>query len=224
MRARESQDRKNGGNGGRGTLAQIAQACGVSAMTVSRALRENTSIAEDTRKRIRRVAEEMGYHPNVKRGRPRRQRRESRPAVDVIVSTAHSSVTLFYAQLLVSIEQELARRGHDCVIRTCNSRYDDFLSICETMRQADTCGTLAIGHFDVERVRTLLDIDSHTVLVDHVGDVFLAGSALAQDENIHIDGGHPPHHVIQLFYGGAFTHVKGLSSRGPTHPAGVCRR
>ena len=46
------------------TLKKIAEALGVSAMTVSRALNNRSNVEESTRKRILAKAEEMGYTPN----------------------------------------------------------------------------------------------------------------------------------------------------------------
>jgi len=46
------------------TLKQIAEALGVSAMTVSRALNNRSNVEESTRERILEKAEEMGYTPN----------------------------------------------------------------------------------------------------------------------------------------------------------------
>tara|TARA_R100000027_G_scaffold17378_2_gene12567 strand:- start:8861 stop:9865 length:1005 start_codon:yes stop_codon:yes gene_type:complete len=46
------------------TLKQIAAASGVSAMTVSRAFREGTSVRKDVRDRILQEAERLGYQPN----------------------------------------------------------------------------------------------------------------------------------------------------------------
>ena len=42
-------------------MADIAKAVGVSPMTVSRAFRQDTSVGEETRKKILMIAEEMGY-------------------------------------------------------------------------------------------------------------------------------------------------------------------
>lgn len=46
------------------TQQDIANACNVSKATVSLALRNHPSLPEETRKRIREMAEKMGYHPN----------------------------------------------------------------------------------------------------------------------------------------------------------------
>jgi LacI family transcriptional regulator len=46
------------------TLADIARKAGVSVMTVSRALRNQVNISPATQKRIRDIADELGYRPN----------------------------------------------------------------------------------------------------------------------------------------------------------------
>lgn len=46
------------------TITDIAKACGVSATTVSLALRNNARVSEETREKIRATAEKMGYRVN----------------------------------------------------------------------------------------------------------------------------------------------------------------
>ena len=46
------------------TLREIASAAGVSVMTVSRALRNQSNLSPETRARVQRIAEELGYRPN----------------------------------------------------------------------------------------------------------------------------------------------------------------
>ena len=50
------------------TMADVARLAGVSAMTVSRALRPDSAIAADTRARIFRIIEEIGYVPDMTAG------------------------------------------------------------------------------------------------------------------------------------------------------------
>ncbi len=51
-------------NRNRITIADVAAAAGVSLMTVSRAMNDRDGINAETRTRILRIAEEMGYHPS----------------------------------------------------------------------------------------------------------------------------------------------------------------
>ena len=47
------------------SLKTIAEKCGVSTATVSKALNGQKDIGEETRSRIKKVAEELGYFPNA---------------------------------------------------------------------------------------------------------------------------------------------------------------
>ena len=47
------------------SLKTIAERCGVSTATVSKALNDHQDISEATRKRVRQVADELGYFPNA---------------------------------------------------------------------------------------------------------------------------------------------------------------
>ena len=47
------------------SLKTIADKCGVSTATVSKALNDQKDISEETKSRIRTVAEQLGYFPNA---------------------------------------------------------------------------------------------------------------------------------------------------------------
>jgi LacI family transcriptional regulator len=62
------------------TLAIVARRAGVHRSTVSLALRNNARIPEETRRRIRQIAEELGYRPNPLVTALMQLRRSARPA------------------------------------------------------------------------------------------------------------------------------------------------
>ncbi len=64
-------------------MKEIASRAGVSLMTVSRALRNQPTVAEATRTRIQKLAEEMGYRPNPMVSTLMAQIRGSRPSSDI---------------------------------------------------------------------------------------------------------------------------------------------
>ncbi|MBI2437815.1 MAG: LacI family DNA-binding transcriptional regulator [Lentisphaerae bacterium] len=157
------------------TVTRVAAECGVSAMTVSRALRNDPCVAQKTRSCIVRAADALGYRVRIGYGRPHRTMEQPRPAVDVIMGTALIPESQFYTRLLFAIEKELGRQGNDCLIRTCNGTYEDFLSLCETLRRSDATGRLFVGYLPVEQIQTLIDLDPQLILVDHTGDPRLRG-------------------------------------------------
>jgi LacI family gluconate utilization system Gnt-I transcriptional repressor len=95
---------------GRVRLADVAAAAGVSAMTVSRALREPDRLHPDTLKRIRAKIRELGYLPNQS-ARSLASRRSS--IVGAIVPTLANSV---YAGTLQGMSNALNRFGFELML------------------------------------------------------------------------------------------------------------
>lgn len=91
------------------TLKDVAAAAGVSISTASRALAGNPVIAERTRQRVRRCAEELNYRPNP-------QARALRSARTNIIGVALPSLANpFFARMAHAIQQEAAD-NHLCTI------------------------------------------------------------------------------------------------------------
>src|SRR4051812_7080617 len=67
------------------TIDSVAEHAGVSRATVSKALNGRQDIAQDTRDRVVRAAEELGYRPTTARWEPAR-RRSLVAVVDVLES------------------------------------------------------------------------------------------------------------------------------------------
>ncbi len=96
------------------TIVDIARALGVSAMTVSRALRGSAEVSEKTRKKVLRCAQDMGYRPN----RWARSLVTQKTAIIGIVvpDISHS----FFAEVTRGIEDVLSGAGYNILL--CDSR------------------------------------------------------------------------------------------------------
>ena len=151
------------------SISQIAEECGVSHMTVSRALRKSNKVAEKTRRKIQNAAKRLGYRLNVRMGRPRSYPKRG-GSVDVVMGASFAPGNMFCMNLLIVIEQGLARLGQDCVIRTCDGEYGSFLSLCESLRASAATGTIVIGAFLLEQTETILDISPGALFLDYMGD------------------------------------------------------
>ncbi len=154
------------------TVQTVARICGVSAVTVSRAFRPDTSVNPKTRKKILKAAEEAGYRPRVRMGRPRRPSNVQRERVEVILGGKLQ--TTFYSAILTAIECELATRGRVCLIRSANGEFQSFMQLCEMLRAAPQSPTLLVGYLPTKQVHALLEARPQTLLVDHTGDPALA--------------------------------------------------
>ena len=95
---------------GRITLKDIAERCGYTANTVSRALRDDEKLPENTRKTIQQLAREMGYVPNSS---ARALRYGSSRTIAVIVNDINNP---YYANLLSQMDQELKARNYHLMI------------------------------------------------------------------------------------------------------------
>ncbi len=152
------------------SIAAIAQECGVSLMTVSRALRNSPSVRSETREQILKAAEKIGYHRPLKTGRPPSPSGFGRSQAELVIGLFDRNVALFYTEILTSLEQNLAANGHDCVVRTCLDGYKQFMALKETLRTSDAAGTFVLGHFDTEQLCAILDVAPKALLLDNPGD------------------------------------------------------
>ncbi|RPI28395.1 MAG: LacI family transcriptional regulator [Acidobacteria bacterium] len=98
------------------TIVDIARKLGVSAMTVSRALRGSQEVSDRTRRRVLRCAEELGYKPN-RWARSLVTRQTSIIGV-VVPDISHS----FFAEVTRGLEEVVSRAGYNVLL--CDSWLD----------------------------------------------------------------------------------------------------
>ena len=153
------------------TIKDIAEACGVSLMTVSRALREKTSVKEETKKRILAEAERQGYTNVARQGRPANGAAPGQ--VQLILGNINGSMYYFHMRLLTALEQKLAQNGFECIIRTTNGSYNIFLRLIERIKRSRCAGTIIFGSFDSEQLEHLLSSLPNAILLDnHIRESF----------------------------------------------------
>jgi DNA-binding LacI/PurR family transcriptional regulator len=152
------------------SIAYIADICGVSAMTVSRALRNNPCVKESTRRIIVKTAEELGYIRSPRLGRPATSGNRIPQTVELIISVTGRSISIFHSKLLAVIERELSKENCDCIVRTCGGDYEQFLTLLENIRNSKAAATILIGGFTPEYLRSLLKAVPNAVLLDDPGN------------------------------------------------------
>ena len=98
---------------GRITLKDIAERCGYTANTVSRALRDDEKLPQSTRSAIQKLAREMGYVPN---NSARALRCGSSRTIAVIINDINNP---YYSNILSQIDQLLkAKNYHPMILCT----------------------------------------------------------------------------------------------------------
>ena len=147
------------------TLGMIAEACRVSTMTVSRALREDSPVRPETRDLVRRTAERLGYIRSSRQGRPllaSAQRRQ----VQLILGSGGGELSYFHLRLLIALDKELSSRGFECLIRCADGEWATFMRLLERVKR-DPSSAVILGIFPPEQLRALLGAAAGALLVDN---------------------------------------------------------
>lgn len=152
------------------SLDRIAAECGVSPMTVSRALRQLPSVSESTRARIFEAAARLGYLPSLRGGRKatRHEELQSRP-VQIIARERSGGISRFHAELMLELIRLLAARRYECIVRVSDGSYREFLRMLSHAGKTDAAATLLVGAFQEKELRSLLRAIPGAILLDDPG-------------------------------------------------------
>ncbi|MCD6449459.1 MAG: LacI family DNA-binding transcriptional regulator [Thermotogaceae bacterium] len=118
------------------TIRDIAEKAGVSINTVSRALNNKPDISEETRKKILRIAKELGYVKNVAASSLRSRRTN---IVGVIIA---DSANPFYAEVLKGIEVASRKYGYQIILMNTERIYENEERAIEVLLQRRVDGLL----------------------------------------------------------------------------------
>ena len=119
------------------TLRDIAEKLGVSAATVSRALKNSKEISPTLRRKVHALAEKWNYRPNpfarsLRKGTPR--------IIGVIVPNI---VTHFHSGVIAGIEDRARRDGYSVICTNSRERYDVEVGLCEELAALHVEGIIA---------------------------------------------------------------------------------
>ncbi|MCQ2506387.1 MAG: LacI family transcriptional regulator [Lachnospiraceae bacterium] len=151
------------------SMKAVAAKCNVSIATVSKALSNGThkDISDETRERIRLVANELGYYPN-QAARTLKTNRSNNLGV-LFTDAAYSGLTHdFFAPILDSFKNEAESRGYDITFLSRNQNLGSS-SYVERCRQRSIDGVIiACIDFNQKAVIELLNSDIPVVTIDYV--------------------------------------------------------
>ncbi len=147
-------------------LIDVATRCGVSVATVSKALNDKGDIGEDTKERIRRVCEEMGYFPNssartLKLGR-------SYDLGVVFIAEDESGLTHdYFSSILEAFRVQAQKQGYDITFIG-SSEKEPQMSCLERAKYRGVDGVLiACADYENKEVFELIHSDLPVVTIDH---------------------------------------------------------
>ena len=149
------------------SMKDIAQHCGVSVATVSKALNGQPDIGEETRNRIAEVAREMGYMTNSA-ARALKTNRTYNLGVLFVDERRSGLAHEYFSSVLESFKVEAENHGYDITFINHNvgGKPTSYLQHC-LYRGVDGV-VIACVDFNDPRVRELVDSGIPLVTIDHI--------------------------------------------------------
>ena len=149
------------------SMKQIAEICGVSVATVSKALNGQKDIGEETREIIKRKAEELGYMTNSA-ARMLKTNRSYNLGVLFEDMGGLGLTHEFFASVLEGFKTEAHAQGYDItfISKSLMNRSSTYLQHCN-YRGFDGVGIICVNFFDSD-VLDLINSDIPVATVDHI--------------------------------------------------------
>ena len=145
------------------TLKHIAEALGVSAMTVSRALNDRSNVDEETKQRVLKKAQSMGYRPN--RVAKSLVSRKTYTIGVVIPEITHA----FFPEVVRGIEEITYQSDYQLFLTNANEQFNREREAIETLRAQRVDGLLissSLTETDYSFYQDLIDSETHVVFFD----------------------------------------------------------
>ena len=149
------------------SLKTIAEKCGVSTATVSKALNDQRDISEETKSRVRKTAEALGYFPNAA-ARALKTNRSYNIGV-LFEEEAGSGLTHeYFSGVLNGLKVQSEKQGYDITfINTCFENRK--MSYYEHCRYRNFEGVVIVcANFDDPDVIELMNSEIPVVTIDYV--------------------------------------------------------
>lgn len=147
------------------TLKDIAKALNLSPSTVSRAMKDNPAISEETRRVVQLYAREHRYKPNTL---AMQLRTNPNNTIGVIVPEI---VHYFFSTVLSGIQEEAESEGYKLLFCHSQEDYEREVKSVETLLDARVCGVLASQSKDTkvfDHFQEIIDNNIHLVFFDRI--------------------------------------------------------
>ncbi|MEL7834814.1 LacI family DNA-binding transcriptional regulator [Fodinibius sp. Rm-B-1B1-1] len=145
------------------TIYDIAKKAGVSIATVSRVVNNSDGIADKTREKVLKVADELGYYPQAyAQGLARKKK-------NIIMVVVPVLSNYFFMEVLAGIQDEISNYDYDLNIFNVQSNGDDnmFSQVENIIKRQWADGYLFIStHMHDEELKKLQNYDMPITLID----------------------------------------------------------
>lgn len=145
-------------------LSDIAEAMGVSSVTVSKALSDQKGVSEELRAKIKKMADEMGY---VKPFAERKIRSDKSYNIGVLMSEKYlSKYDSFYWQLYQEVSKSAALKSCFIFIEVVSVADEDTVTMPKLIRERKADGVIVIGKLAKAYLAGLEEQDVPCVYLD----------------------------------------------------------
>lgn len=151
--------------GRRSTIKDVAAEADVSISTVSLVMNEKGGVSPDTRKRVLRTAERLGYVPT---GAARRLVMQRTGNIGFVVREDHFTRNEpFYTRVFLGTEFEARHHSQYVLLTTIPETYRPGSATPRFLRERNVDGLLVAGKVDATFIEEIRDLDVPFVLIDY---------------------------------------------------------
>lgn len=125
------------------TLKDVAKKAGVAPSTVSRVINDSSRISEETKEKVRKIMDEIGYHPNINARNLVKQRSHNLGLV-IPYSTEEAFADPFYSEILRGIGVLAHSKGFNLLLLTSNGEEEEKKTVLNAVRGKQIDGVLLL--------------------------------------------------------------------------------
>ncbi|GGF30580.1 LacI family transcriptional regulator [Halobacillus andaensis] len=137
------------------TIKDVAKRANVAPSTVSRVISDSPRISEDTKRRVRKIMEEMGYHLNLN---GRVLVRQSTQTIGIVMkdSATHSFENPFFSEILKGISESCHKRDYSLNLTTGESEESIFQDVVKMVQGKRVDGIIVLYSKEDDKVAPYL--------------------------------------------------------------------
>ncbi|RAK05246.1 LacI family transcriptional regulator [Halanaerobium saccharolyticum] len=125
------------------TLKDVAKKAGVAPSTVSRVINNSSRISEETKEKVRKIMDEIGYHPNINARNLVKQRSHNLGLV-IPYSTEEAFADPFYSEILRGIGVLAHSKGFNLLLLTSSGEEEEKKTVLNAVRGKQIDGVLLL--------------------------------------------------------------------------------
>ena len=146
------------------TLKDIAEKVGVSAVTVSKALTDKEGVSDDVRKKIKEVANELGYKVSSSQNTIGQS---GNIGVIVAKKFIRDDANAFYLKMYQGLVQTLARFRYYGILEIIDSHNERGMVLPKLLEDKKVDGLIILGQFQSDYIRMIEECGVPIVLLDY---------------------------------------------------------